>query len=174
MRLRQTFTKAVMASLMMTACLACLSRPAFAGSGDTTFGVSATVAGSCTISATDVDLGAYSNASNSSGAATITYQCTPGLSPSIALDTGLYGGMNGPPTTNNRAMSNGAGGLLGYNIYQDAGLGTVWGDGTNGANPKSVTADGNADTVSAFVFVQSGSSVPAGSYSDTVTATIGW
>jgi len=170
MNLRKLFAVAVSAGVM-SACLASLSAPAFAGSADTTFNVTASVAGSCTISATDVDLGAYDPGSASDGTGTITYQCTPGLSPAISLDSGQNGGGN----PNDRQMSNGGSGLLGYNIYQDDTFSTLWGDGTDGSSTDPVTADGNSDTVTAYVTAPSGQTlVPSGSYTDTVTATINW
>jgi spore coat protein U-like protein len=171
MNVKKRLATAILSSSLMAACLACLSSPAVAGSTDTTFNVTASVAGSCTISATDVALGAYDPGNASTGSGTITYQCTPGLSPSIELDAGQNGGGN----PNDRAMSNGASGLLDYNIYQDSGFSTLWGDGTNGSTVENVTADGNSDNVTAYVIAPSGqNSAAAGSYSDTVQATIVW
>jgi len=171
MTLRKIFAASVLSTGMMSFYLAGMSAPAFAGSGDTTFNVNATVAGSCTISATNAALGAYDPGSNSFATATITYQCTPGLSPAIALDAGQNGGGN----PDSRAMSDGASDFLTYNIYQDPSHSTVWGFGADGSPAESVNADGNADNVTAYVAMSPGqSSAPEGSYSDTVTATINW
>jgi spore coat protein U-like protein len=171
MNVKKRLAAGILSSSLMAACLACLSSPAVAGSNDTTFNVTASVTGSCTISATDVALGAYDPGSASDGTGTITYQCTPGLSPSIELDAG----QNGSGNANDRAMSNGGSGRLDYNIYQDNTFSILWGDGTNGSNVEDVTADGNSDDVTAYVTAPSGqSSAAAGSYSDTVTATIDW
>ncbi len=169
MKLRRMITAAALSTGMLTACLAILSGPAFAGSADTTFNVTASVAGSCTISATNVDLGAYDPASGSNATGTITYQCTPGLSPSISLD----GGLNSSGNPNGREMA-GSPGFLTYNIYQDDSDTTLWGDGTEGST-EAATADGNSDTATAYVNAPSGqTSAPAGNYTDTVTATINW
>jgi len=160
---------AVVSSGVISACLMARPAPAFAGSADTTFNVNATVAGSCTISATDVNLGTYDPGSALNGTGTITYQCTPGLSPSIALD----GGSNSSGNPSGREMS-GSSGFLSYNIYQDDSDTVLWGDGTDGSTV-SATADGNQDTATTYVTVPSGqSSAAAGSYTDTVTATINW
>jgi spore coat protein U-like protein len=171
MSTRKTFSNRVMAGFIMAACLGGLSRPAFAGSADTTFGVTASVAGSCTIAVNDTNFGSYDPSSTIENSDTITYQCTSGLSPTIALDAGQNGGGN----PNDRAMSNGTGGLLAYNIYQDVGMTTLWGDGSDGSSLESVSADGGSDTTTAWVSLAAGqTAAPQGSYSDMVTATVSW
>jgi len=170
LNLQKLPAKALFFAGLTSAGLASLSVPAFAGSAQTQFQISATVAGSCSISATDVNLGAYvPGASTLEGTGTIGYQCTPGLSPAIALDNGLYS-----PNPNNRILVNNSSSLS-YQIYQDSGYSTVWGDGTNGSSVESVTADGNNDTTTVYVAVPTNiTGVVAGTYSDTVTATISW
>jgi len=134
------------------------------------FQITASVAGSCTISAGDVVLGDYDSGAGVTGTGTISYQCTPNTSPSIGLDSGQYGA--GDVTRRN--LFDGAHSLA-YQIYSDAGYSSVWGNGTNGASPLSVSGDGNADNASMYIEVFSGQTqLNVGTYTDSVTAEIDW
>jgi len=170
MNMQKLLASAVFSTGLLTAGLAGMPAPAFAGSADSTFQITATVEGSCSVSANDVSLGTYDpGAATLEGTGTIDYQCTPGLSPTISLDNGLYGA-----NPNSRVLSSGSS-ALDYQLYQDNGYSTVWGDGTNGSSVESVTADGNSDSTTVYVAVPTGqTNAAAGSYSDTVTATINW
>jgi spore coat protein U-like protein len=140
--------------------------------GQAQFNITATVAGSCTLSAQDANLGSYDPASDLDGTVQFTYDCTPGLSASISLDggqyrSGIFSGM--------RSTSLGAGTDLSYEIYQENYHSTVWADGSFGTSPESVTGDGNSDVVTGYIVVPNGqTNASAGSVSDTVTATINW
>ncbi len=170
MNMQKLFASAVFSAGLITAGLAGFPAAAFAGSQDSTFQITATVEGSCSVTANDVSLGTYDpGASTLEGTGTIDYQCTPGLSPTISLNDGLYG-----VNPYSRILSTGSS-SLDYQLYQDAGYSTVWGDGTDGASVESVTADGNSDSTTVYVAIPSGqTNAAAGSYSDTVTATINW
>jgi spore coat protein U-like protein len=63
--------------------------------------------------------------------------------------------------------------LLNYNIYTTTGRTTVWGDGTAGTATLAGTGTGAAQAVTVYGRVNSGqTSVPAGSYADTVAVTV--
>lgn len=65
---------------------------------------------------------------------------------------------------------------LGYNLYRDASLTQVWGDGTAGTSRYGPVTPPEDTPVSLTVYgrVPASQSVPAGSYADTVTAVVNY
>jgi len=127
-------------------------------------------AGMCTISATAVTFGNYNvfNAAAVDSTGTVTYRCSGGASNiAITLSKGTSA------TYSPRRMSR-SGELLNYNLYTDAARSTVWGDGTAGTVVYSFAIPPNNSNVNVTVFgrIPAGQDVSAGSYSDTITATI--
>ncbi|MFT3726180.1 MAG: spore coat U domain-containing protein [Hyphomonadaceae bacterium] len=92
------------------------------------------------------------------------------ISYEIQLGPGIYG------TLSDRKMSNGAS-LLSYNIYTNAARTIIWGDGAGGTG---VVGDSyllalnatRTETVSMYAKLGAGQNVSAGSYSDTIVATV--
>jgi len=77
-------------------------------------------------------------------------------------------------STAQRQLRHAAGGaVLNYNLYMDAGGGTIWGDGTGGSNSRieNVTKESpfNARIYGRIPALQN---VPVGSYSDMITISI--
>jgi spore coat protein U-like protein len=132
----------------------------------------ATVAGTCVVTANPMPFGAYNPFTGAAvtHASTISVTCTTGMTPPpIKMDQGLH------PTTGStiavpvRQLSNGAAGLLTYNLYSDAGTTVAW-EGTTGVT--SPTPSGSANSMAVFGKIDAGqTTVPAGSYSDTVVVT---
>lgn len=92
------------------------------------------------------------------------------ISYEIHLGPGIYGSVP------DRKMSNGSS-LLSYNIYTNTGRTTIWGDGTGGIGimGDSYLLALNAtptETVSMFGKLVAGQNVSAGSYTDTIIATV--
>ncbi|MGM0517702.1 MAG: Csu type fimbrial protein [Pseudomonadota bacterium] len=142
-----------------------------AATDTTTFQVTATVADTCDITATDLAFGAYDpNAGALDGTSTITATCTSGTSYDIGLDTGNNGA---EATTTTRAMDDGAAtpSYLDYELYSDSGRTTVWGD-TVGTDTVNQTSAGGAEDHTVYGQIPTGQFVPAGSYSDTINVTI--
>jgi spore coat protein U-like protein len=156
------------------ACAACC--PAQAGTAAANLGVSATVGSSCIITATPVAFGLYNPAAgspaDSSGGIAVT--CTTGTTYSVSLDAGASPSAAG--SIAGRRMTAGAAKFLAYQLYLDGTYATVWGDGTGGSsvNPASgsSTGTGAAQTHTVFGRIGAGSFVPAGTYVDTVVATV--
>jgi spore coat protein U-like protein len=129
---------------------------------------------SCTISATAVNFGNYdvfnATALASNGTLTVTCLGVPvaGTSVRISLNRGLHS-----PVFPNRNLANGAQ-LLGYNLYQDAGFTVIWGNGANGTSVYGPFLITNSNPVPLTMFgrVPAGQDVTAGSYTDTITATL--
>lgn len=124
---------------------------------------------SCTISVTSVNLGSYNvfNGTALDSTGTITYQCNAMASNiTITLSKGQSS------TYNPRTMTKGAE-VLDYNLYRDAARTSIWGDGTSGTAVYSRNNPPNNNVnLTVFGRVPAAQDVSAGSYSDTVSATI--
>jgi spore coat protein U-like protein len=152
---------------MALGALALGSGLARAATDDDTFDVTATVADSCVITAGDLAFGAYdpvvTHASTALDASsTLSVTCTTGASTNITLDLGTSA------SGSQRRMSDGGTNHLDYELYSDSGRSTVWDD----APGVDHTGTGSQENISVYGRVPAGQSVPAASYTDTVTATI--
>jgi spore coat protein U-like protein len=155
-----------------------LSTQAFAGSATANMVVSATVVNNCSITAAPLSFGNYdpisANASSGSdltGSADLTVACTVGDSYTINLDQGANPGTGSTDAAPARQLVNGSNAMA-YQLYQDSGRSTVWGN-TSGTSPSSATASSNAPfAVTVYGTVPKGQSLPAGTYTDTVLATV--
>lgn len=86
------------------------------------------------------------------------------------IDSGLYasGGISAGRAIKHSTLSN----TLKYQLYQDSGHATIWGNGTNGGSSQNVTADGTQQTLTVYARLLAQSNLPAaGQYSDTVVVT---
>lgn len=146
--------------------------PALAATDTTTFQVTATVADSCTVAATDLAFGAYdAGAGDLDGSSTITATCTAGTGYDIGLDTGSN---SANATITTRAMADGGGTTyLDYELYSDAARNNVWGEtiGSDTVNNPSATGGDNTHTV--YGQIPAGQyDASAASYVDTINVTI--
>jgi spore coat protein U-like protein len=133
--------------------------------------VSATVTTNCTITTAALAFGSYdpvvANASaNLDGTGTVSVACTKGAAPTIALGSGS----NASGST--RRMSDGASHYLTYELYQDSSRSTVWAGAGAGllttvAAPSKVARD-----FTVYGRIVGNQDVPAGTYGDTVVATV--
>lgn len=136
--------------------------PAFAGGpATTTFTVTATVANLCTISATNMAFGTYTPSSAATATSTITSTCSSGDTDAISLSAGSG-------SYSQRTMINGSN-SLNYNLYTDSGYMNIWDSSTNVV---TLTGTGGQQTTTVYGQVPAGQYVAAGSYSDTITASI--
>ena len=122
-------------------------------------------AAACTITSTGVAFGTYDPKSSTArtGFGTVAIDCHPNSRPVIALGGGLGGSVF------QRRMSNGKSSLV-YNLYTDAGLTSVWGDGTGGTLAISTPKRGGTYTV--YGSIPAGQNVTAGTYSDVLVVTV--
>lgn len=138
-----------------------------AATATTTFQVTATVAGSCLVSATDLNFGAYNPAAGAlDGTSTITATCTAGTPYEIGLSAG-----NGTPATTTRAMTDGASAQLDYELYSDAARTAIWGE-TGGATVTQTSLAGGAVAYTVYGRIPASQYVPAANYADAVTVTV--
>lgn len=160
--------------LAIASMLVVVASSAFAGTATSNMSVSAIVSASCTISAGALGFGAYdplvANATTPlPGQATLTVSCTNGAPATVTLDQGLNpagGSTNAAPL---RQMATG-GNFLTYSLFQDIALTVPWGNtaGTGAA----YTGTGTTGSVTVYGQVAAGQNVPAGTYQDTVVATM--
>jgi spore coat protein U-like protein len=148
----------------------------WATTGTTTFNVTATVTNNCTIASTNIAFGNYDPTSitavTASGA--VTAKCTKGDSVSVALGQGANAATGSTAAVPARQMANGTN-LLPYHIYTASGGPTEWGTGTIGTNEPAAQTAASVNTALTFTTYGSlpaGADVPAGSYSDSVIATV--
>ncbi len=130
------------------------------------FSATATVAVTCTVSATTLDFGAPAGflTSNVDAASTITTTCVSGTPYQI----GLNNGVNASGTT--RRMAGGSE-FISYELYRDSSRSQRWG---NTLNTDTVTSTGNGSAQSTTVYgrVAPQATPSPNTYSDTITVTV--
>lgn len=172
MQYQKRWSRNFLASAVLVA-VAAVSGTAVAGTDTSNLPVSATVSANCTIDASGgVAFGAYdpivtnkTTALTASG--TVSTTCTNGSSATITLGQGSNAGSGSTAAAPIRRMASGSN-YLSYQLYSDSGDTTVF-DGSTGVG---VTGTGSAVSTSVYGSVAAGQNVPAGSYADTVLATV--
>jgi len=144
---------------------------ALAATATSNMNVTASVTASCTISAGAMAFGAYDPTANSdaTGTATLALNCTKDASATITLDEGQNPTGTSSTSAPERQMGNGTD-YLAYFLYQDSGYTTAWGN-TAGTGA-SYTGTGSSTNVTVYAKAAKNQNISAGSYSDTVTATV--
>ena len=140
-----------------------------AATATTTFQVTAIVADSCLVSATDLNFGAYNLLVGAlDGTSTITATCTAATPYEIGLSAGT-----GTPATTTRAMtgSDGASTQLDYELYSDTTRSAIWG-APGGATVAQSALTGGALNYTVYGRIPASQYVPAANYADTVTVTV--
>lgn len=134
-----------------------VAAPAVAQTATSDMTVQLTTEDSCTVAAGTLDFGTSANVGTAAvnGSAAITVTCNPGAAWTLTLDNGLNFG-----TT--REMSNGTDNVP-YDLYSDSLYTTAFASDT-GTGSGSSTVYGQIPATAA--------AVPAGSYVDTVVATV--
>lgn len=165
-----TFSKTIIASLLTV-----YSFSVNAGSATSNLSATASVSANCTIATSPVAFGAYdpvvtNNSSALDGTGTVTVTCTSGSTGTVTLGQGANADTGSSDTLPVRRMLAGTSDYLTYNLYSDSGRTTVWGN-TAGTGVDR-TGTGASDAVTVYGSVAAGQNVPAGSYSDTVVATV--
>jgi len=134
----------------------------------TTLLVQSSVASNCRIAVSDLSFGAYdplvTHASSSLDAsAVLTVACTKGITVNVLVDDGSHG------DAGVRRMASGSQNLS-YELFRDASRSSPWDRG----NALALRAVGvfTPATLGVYGRIPAGQVVPAGAYSDTVTATV--
>jgi spore coat protein U-like protein len=164
----RTLTAAVAAALAVGA-----ASTTDATTATSNLSVTASVTANCTITTAAVAFGPYdpvvTNASTAlNGTGTVSVTCTSGASTTVTLGQGLNAGTGSTDAAPARRMTDGASDYLAYSLYSDTNRSVVW------ANTGGVAYTGTGTTTALTVYgaVAASQNVPAGSYTDTVVATI--
>ncbi len=132
---------------------------------------------SCSVDASTLNFGVYNPLAAGNLDATGSVSVTCGalvLGANISYNVTLGAGGSGNPLS--RTMSNGAN-TLSYNLYTNAGRTLIWGDNSGGTSTVSSAYLLNlllsrTDAFSIYGRIPSGQNVTAGSYTDTIVATV--
>jgi spore coat protein U-like protein len=160
---------ATVAALAVGALVA--TRPVSAATATANLSATASVANNCTISTGTVDFGSYdpivAHASGNLDAnGTVTITCTKGAMTTIGLNLGA----NASGST--RRMTDGSSNYMTYELYQEVGRTTVWGNSGGGLLTPAAAPSSAPHAYTVYGRVTAAQDVPAGSYSDTVVATV--
>lgn len=160
--MKTTFRSALFSSLLLA------TVAVHAATSTTTFQVTATVSSGCVIAATNHDFGIYTPASptdNINGSNTLTATCTLAVPYTLGLNVGIGTGATAAARKMTRV---GGSDVLAYSLYQTVDRLLVLSDLLN------LSGVGTGLPINHTVFgkISASQNVPAGSYVDTVTATI--
>lgn len=132
--------------------------------------VSTIVTANCSLNSASLNFGVYDpigqhRSSSLDGLTTFQISCTKGAYVVITLNNGLHSA-NAQHST--RAMSNGLGDYLSYEIYTNPGHSNIW----SSINPISyISPSSTVRTQTVYGRIPAGQNEPAGNYTDTVTIT---
>ena len=130
---------------------------------------------SCTISTTPVNFGTYDVFSGipKDSTGTITVDCKNPEKKPLPVTVSINQGSSG--SFNPRQMTSPLGDRLNYYLFIDSSRNSIWGDGTGGSSVFIATVSKNA-ILNSTVYgrVPAGQNISAGTYTDTLTATVIW
>ncbi|MCP3168259.1 fruiting body development fimbrial-like coat protein PRU [Myxococcus qinghaiensis] len=169
--------KGILTAAAVTATLAFASNAA-AQTDTATLTVTATVASACSIESGTLDFGPYDPVGVNSptgvdliGSGTLSVTCTLAGTAVITLGQGANPDAGSTEAAPARRMLNTlSADYLSYDLYQDTTRLEIWGNTEPTGLP--YTGTGEAEDVTVYGTVPLGQNVPAGSYIDTVVATI--
>lgn len=145
--------------------------PALAASATANLSVTATVAATCSVATTPVAFGTIDPSTTNAATGTVTVTCTNGTGYSIALGDGLYYAA-GSAGRNMRSSST-TYEYLPYELYQEVGHSTLWGDGIHGTvMDNSLTGDGSGQAYTVYGLIPTDQYPKADNYADTVQVTV--
>lgn len=127
----------------------------------------AALAQSCSVAATPLNFGTYTSSTTSAHDTTayVTVNCS-GIFASHVIQ--LNAGANSGGSFSNRRMSDGRDYLV-YQLYDNTGRTTVWGNGSGGTATISMNSSGTATIYGRLPAKQN---VSAGAYADTILVTV--
>lgn len=133
----------------------------------THFSVQATVEKACSITATALNFGNYSGALLDS-TATLSVQCTSTTTYTVGLDAGTASGA----TVTSRMMTGPNSALMDYSLFSNSGYSVNWGNSSG--SWVSGTGTGLVQNLTVYGQISAKQSLPPGTYTDTVIATVSY
>ena len=115
------------------------------------------------------------NTTDTTANATVSFNCTLGVNPTVYISNESNGGAHG--TGSEYALKNGTSNWLGYSVYSNSGLTTLFPTTNGGAiAPQASTpqAPGTQWTATLYGKIPHGQSAVFGSYTDSLTVTINY
>lgn len=162
-------------SALLAAALATFGFAQLAGAdASANLAVSASVANGCTITAANtLGFGAYNTVSGAAvnSSAAIQVACTTGTETTITLGEGAHADALSSADVPLRQMIDGSGHLLAYSLFSDTQRLVVWGNTLDTGLPYVALSSAGADQT-VFGRITANQDVPAGTYTDSVVATI--
>ncbi|MFA5083155.1 MAG: spore coat U domain-containing protein [Hydrogenophilaceae bacterium] len=152
---------------LLVALFALGAAPALAATATANLSVTATVAATCSVATSPVAFGTIVSSTSNAATGTVTVTCTNGTTYSIALGDGLYysSGRRMRSTTSTYEY-------LPYDLYQEVGHTTLWGDGIHGTVMGSLTGNGSEQAYTVYGLIPINQYPKADSYADTVQVTV--
>lgn len=146
-----------------------------AGTDTANLSAQATVTANCTIETNIVNFGNYDPivdhaSSNLDSTGSVSVTCTSGSAVAITLGQGLNADTGSTDAAPLRRLNDGSTNYLSYSLYSDAGYSTVWGN--DATVDVETTGTGGIDAHNVYGRITAGQNVPAGTYTDTVVATV--
>ena len=167
MRVRAEFRRPVVALLLALAALPATVRAQAVFTANAGMPVRIEIVAACTVSAADLNFGAY--ASNSTtpvlGQTTISLHCGAGQTAELSLDAGSGAGAS---THNRRMEADGGQGRINYGLFQDPGRSVHWGV-RSGTDTLEVQTTGAQQAIPIYGEIPAGQREREGTYSDTIT-----
>lgn len=173
----RTFAVKTLSVAALVACGGLGMNDVMATTSSSTFTVTATVINNCVISTVNIAFGNYdpTSATGVTAQGAVNTRCTQGDIVSVALSQGANPSVGtSTAAVPARQMISGAS-LLPYHIYIASSGSTEWGTGTVGINepaPQASVSNAVPLVFTTYGAILAGVNVPAGSYTDTVTATV--
>jgi spore coat protein U-like protein len=148
--------------------------PVVAGTATANLPVSVTVSNNCTITSTAVafpnydPIATHATSPDDSTAGAVTITCTKGTSANIGLGLGANASGSQRRMRDTASTPN----HINYELYSDTGRATVWGNAAGSWLSPAPAPDKTARTFTVYGRIPGGQDVPAGTYNDTVVATV--
>jgi len=148
------------------------SNPAQAAAKTADLAVSASINSNCSISTNAVGFPAYdpivthSSAPDDSTSGSVVITCTKGAATTIGL------GLGANASGTQMRMTDGSSNYLQYALYSDNGRSTLWGDAAPSLVTPAVAPSKDARTFTVYGRIPAAQDLPAGTYTDTVVATV--
>jgi spore coat protein U domain-containing protein, fimbrial subunit CupE1/2/3/6 len=145
-----------------------------AGTATTSFGVSASVAANCIVTAVPMPFGAYDGTAAKTTSQDLKVRCTKDLPYTVKLSGGDANSF--AP----RKLKDGGTNTLEYNLFSDGGRTSVWGDGVGAsAVPGVGNGMGVASAVTHTIFAElfnslANQAAPVGNYADTIAVEVAY
>lgn len=162
-------TRSLLTAALVAAGLGLAASAASATDVPQTMTISATVQNSCTLYLNNFDFGTLDGLMGTvdSQPLNISVTCNSGTAYSLAPDNGMNFGAN-TNYASDRAMSDGAGHTIPYELWTDLGQTTPW----DSTNPVTGTGNGDVQSVQPAARIPALGGVPAGAYSDSLGVTL--